>query len=1034
MSEKDSQQLDRMLKFSKLIEQQTGKAVRPYRTDGYVNVFNRYGTEKDTSEQYDFVKDQIVPDETLSMLYEENGLFSKIIDAPAEEAIKHGFTVADLTDEKMIDFYQEATDELDTDEVFMTGIKWARLFGGAIAVMLINDGRGVDEPLDWKNIRSIDDIRVYERAVIQPDLNSMFNYDPSDPFGKRGSRLGMPEYYHVSSKYGNFTVHESRCLTFQNGVLPENASNSIYQLWGVPEYVRIKRALLDTELAHRSAPKMLDKSVQAIYKMKGLADVLSTEDGEAKVLRRLQAIDMARGMMNSITIDNDGEDYDFRTFQFSGVSDVVDCSCNLLSALTNIPQTILFGRSPAGMNSTGHSDLENWYSYIERIQKRMVKSNLRYLLSVIFQAGVATGEIDEVPKIKIEFKPLWTMSETEKASLEQQKAQTDLTKAQIVNTYVGMQVLDPSEVRKKLADSGDFDIETILDETDEDEDFMSIIEGMNQNEDPSEEYGAAVNTSEHQNNPGTEGSAPANAPAATKLPQDMSQEEKIRAAQADPDYQSKHPDMEPLSQDAIDDRADDPSNVSTNTQVDGKQFSVGVLVISDGKVLSGYRHNDFGYGLMCGPGGHIEPGETPEQTAIRETQEEFGIVPKDLVFIGFGPKEPETGLKPFLFLCTDYDGEIHSNDLEMTRLEFRTMEEIAQNANALFQPFADGIEVLQKQLGVPLIGTLRNDMRDTLADKSDMVLYEDSFMLKHQSRTKLSDTNTSKKQLDLSAQKDTITMGDNTDKTATDGGPGSGNHGHKGVPGQIGGSAPNEPKSKKTEKRKKTASQKTVKHPFSKDTIKSKNGVESGSKAKKDHDLGSNVSPAAQKAYDFARSQEQKITDSMRAVSESIGCYMEGLPFSVKTASSVLSKIERKKKSAKDRGIEITDEEIVDSMGDIVRYTEICNHDDIAEATKATIDRLEDDGITISKIENKWLDSNAYNGVHLDCVSKDGQKFELQIHSPESMDVKNKLHVLYEEARSVDTPPARKAELEDQMMEISKTLPRPKNIDSIQNT
>ena len=63
-------------------------------------------------------------------------------------------------------------------------------------------------------------------------------------------------------------------------------------------------------------------------------------------------------------------------------------------------------------------------------------------------------------------------------------------------------------------------------------------------------------------------------------------------------------------------------------------------VISDGKVLSGTRHNDFGYGLVCGPGGHVEPGETPTQAAFRETEEEFGISPKELIPLGLGPYEP----------------------------------------------------------------------------------------------------------------------------------------------------------------------------------------------------------------------------------------------------------------------------------------------------------------------------------------------------------------------------------------------------------
>lgn len=79
---------------------------------------------------------------------------------------------------------------------------------------------------------------------------------------------------------------------------------------------------------------MLDKTVQPIYKVKNLASELSTEDGENTLLRRLQAIDLARGVLNSVAIDAEGEDYDFKTFQFSGVANTIDAACNFLSALT----------------------------------------------------------------------------------------------------------------------------------------------------------------------------------------------------------------------------------------------------------------------------------------------------------------------------------------------------------------------------------------------------------------------------------------------------------------------------------------------------------------------------------------------------------------------------------------------------------------------------------------------------------------------------------------------------------------------------
>lgn len=100
-------QLDRIARYADLIQKQAGKAVRPYRADGYVNMMTRYGTQKDASEQYKFVPEDAVPDELLTMYYEGNGLFAKIIDTPAEEAIKHGFELKDVSDQAVEDFYTE---------------------------------------------------------------------------------------------------------------------------------------------------------------------------------------------------------------------------------------------------------------------------------------------------------------------------------------------------------------------------------------------------------------------------------------------------------------------------------------------------------------------------------------------------------------------------------------------------------------------------------------------------------------------------------------------------------------------------------------------------------------------------------------------------------------------------------------------------------------------------------------------------------------------------------------------------------------
>ena len=66
------------------LEGMTGKS-QTQRYDGYSNILTRYGTKNDSSTAYTYSAEDIVPDMDLTDQYVGNGLFSKIIDAPAEE-------------------------------------------------------------------------------------------------------------------------------------------------------------------------------------------------------------------------------------------------------------------------------------------------------------------------------------------------------------------------------------------------------------------------------------------------------------------------------------------------------------------------------------------------------------------------------------------------------------------------------------------------------------------------------------------------------------------------------------------------------------------------------------------------------------------------------------------------------------------------------------------------------------------------------------------------------------------------------------
>ena len=603
-----------------------------FRMDGYVNMLNKYGTKQDNSTAYRYVQEPFADDMELVRLYEGNGLFKKIIDRPSDEAVKHGLNI-DFGDEKIKDYVEERLDDLEYEEKFATAEKWARLYGGSIIVMLCNDGGGLEEPLDDKKVTSIEELRVFERAIVQPDYSSLYQFNYENVMGENNP-FNEPEWYEVYSIYGCFRVHKSRCLVFRNGVVPEQTTNSLYRFWGVPEYVKIKDALRECITTHHNGSKLLDRSVQAIYKMKNLANLLATKDGEDKVIQRLQVINMARGILNSIAIDNDGEDYDYKSITMSGVKDIIDATCNMLSAVTDIPQTILFGRSPAGMNATGEGDMENYYSMVQGIQATNMKANSRRIINFILQQGQVEGEIEKIPKFKVEFASLRTMTDEQKAAIEQQKASTEFTKAQTAQIYMGNGVLDPSEVRTTLAQDGDFQIENVLTESDLDEnlnvpDDLFDLGGTGSTEDP----GKAI-------------------------------------------FESKK-----------------------NFDAADTQYAASILVIKDGKILCAERGDRKG---ICGPGGHLEEGETYEEGAIREAMEEFGIRPKYLIPFEF-MNDPRISKCPtMVYLADDFDGEVKTDDEEMFNPRWLTIEDIMKE-NAVFPAFGKSVEELVDNLKSLLI-------------------------------------------------------------------------------------------------------------------------------------------------------------------------------------------------------------------------------------------------------------------------------------------------------------------------------------------
>ena len=131
-----------------------GKIKPQLRLDGYYNVLNKYGTQHDSTEYYQWATGAAVTDAELADLYAGNGLFSTIIDAPADDATKNGIDLG-IKDK---DLQKRLDDHLQTihyQSKLAKALKWARLFGGSAVVMLVDDGRLLQDPLNWRDVHGV---------------------------------------------------------------------------------------------------------------------------------------------------------------------------------------------------------------------------------------------------------------------------------------------------------------------------------------------------------------------------------------------------------------------------------------------------------------------------------------------------------------------------------------------------------------------------------------------------------------------------------------------------------------------------------------------------------------------------------------------------------------------------------------------------------------------------------------------------------------------------------------------------------------
>lgn len=338
--------------------------------DSLVSVATRLGTSLDKSQTASYSPREL-GDQQLEATFRASWIMRKTVTVPALDATRkwrqwRGPLAEDI---------RRAEDRLLLRRKTYQARWVARLYGGA-ALLIHTDSSRMESPLDplGETLRGVSVLsrRHLVADTIEDDATSM--------------NFGMPRRYVVSTTQGVRYVHPSRVVRHVGDELPPlSAQQGSGYGWGDSILQGIYDACrnLDTTMANIAA--LVFDAKTDIVKIPGLSESISSPKFETALVARFEAARMLKGNHGVLILDGE-EDYDSKTYNFGGLDTIADRFMQVASGAADIPMTRLLGMSPAGMNSTGESDLLNYYDRIASMQATEIAPEMSLLDEMIVRS------------------------------------------------------------------------------------------------------------------------------------------------------------------------------------------------------------------------------------------------------------------------------------------------------------------------------------------------------------------------------------------------------------------------------------------------------------------------------------------------------------------------------------------------------------------------------------------------------------------------------------------------------------------------
>jgi len=184
--------------------------------------------------------------------------------------------------------------------------------------------------------------------------------------------------------------------------------------WGQSVVERLWDRLIAFDSATQGTAQLVYKAHLRNYKVKDLRKIIGQGgkalDGLLAQMNMIRQFQSSEGM----TLMDTEDEFEVHPYSFTGLDEVLLQFGQQLSGASQIPLVRLFGQSPAGLNSTGESDLRMYYDGIKRQQTARLGRGVRK----IYEAAWRSKHGADPPEgWSTQFKPLWQMDDEQRATV-----------------------------------------------------------------------------------------------------------------------------------------------------------------------------------------------------------------------------------------------------------------------------------------------------------------------------------------------------------------------------------------------------------------------------------------------------------------------------------------------------------------------------------------------------------------------------------------------------------------------------------------